>query len=1185
MEEEEAELYLYLLYLGFELALFLFRMVVRFLLFKKVGVPRWKALVPVYSTIVNYKVMGMSGWWILSQAPSVVVSLPGLKIPVWLMGLSYVVNYGVDIVFAYNFMRAFKKKWWIVPIAVVFQNLTELVAAVSSRFRYDEKFNRYKWRKVGGEIVSAKKVKEEKAKLLSKQKAEEKRLALEEPEPPEKTGVIKKITDFIVVHYKAVLILMLALTAGCGMLAGRVNINRDLTKYMPESSETAQGLDIMYREYEEVLAMPLSVMVKDLNAEEKTTEKKYLEDMDGVASVTYDETEKYNKNEYTLYELTISGKADGEKAAKVYKDITNHYAEKGKEIKMRGEVATTNATTLPLWVIVMAVVSALVILIIMAESYVEPVLYLLAIGFAVVMNMGTNAFLPSVSQITSSITAVLQLALSMDYSIMLATEFHREKAKGKDKVVAMKAALSRSFTAISASSVTTIVGMLVLLLMSFTIGRDLGIVLAKGVLLCLVSIFTVLPAFLIIFDKLIEKTRKKAFSPNLTMLGNASYKIRKFAIPIFLLIFGGSFALQMQVGNLYTNTDSEAIDEIFGPYNQMVIVYNHEKDENKIAEFCKKTEARADTEKVLCYGNTIDEPVRSNELLDKFAALGNKVELDENLIKFLYYHHYDKDETHKMSLAELVSFLRSSASSDKILSEFLNDETKSQLDQLSLFTDTGELYKWRSIKELATILGTDQASVYDLMVLFDAKRGKTGNGMTPRELVNFIKNKVLTNSRYKNAVPARVADVVELADGLLTILEELGIDLDLEITADDLYEVISDIADFLDKVPSIDKESINTLYALNWHETGGGTKGMSLWNLLYFVNNHVVSGKYSGRLGTEQKTKLKAALEIARARDEKRSGAELYELIGALSDKISTEKLELLEIYHGAKTALPEDYKMTVEEVVGFLSRNILEDERLSSLLGDKKEKIVVARDKIADAHSQLIQGDYGRVVVRTALPAESEETFKLVRELKEDLNERGLEAQAYFVGNSSMAYEMSQSFTRESYIITVVTALVIYVVVAVSFKSWSIPLILVMLIQTAVWITMTITGFTDGSIYFLALIIVQSLLMGATIDYAIMYTEQYVAARERGLSVGESVPLAYNKSIQAILTSAGVLTIVTAIVGNFAGNTAGKICKAISDGTFFSTILILLMLPALLASCDKIVIRKARKKQDGRHG
>ena len=1177
MEEDELIAYVYL---GYELLLYVIQVVTRFLFFKKAGVPRWKAFIPFYNTIVNYKVMGMNGWWVLSQVPSVVIAIPGLKIPVWLLGLSYIVKYGVDFIFAYNFKKAFNKKWWMIPIALIFQNITQIIAALSSKFKYDEKFNRYKWRKVGDKIVPAEKVKEEKEKLVKLQREEEKRLALEEPEPPEKTGFLKKITDFIVVHHKLVLIVMLALTAGCGVLAMKVNVNRDLTKYMPESSETAKGLDIMYREYEEVLAMPLSVMVKDLSAEEKQSEKKYLEEMDGVASINYDESEEYNKNEYTLYELTVSGKADGEKAVNVYKEITKHFGEKGKEIKMRGEVATTNATTLPLWVIAMAVVSALAILIIMAESYVEPVLYLLAIGLAVAMNMGTNAFLPSVSQITNSITAVLQLALSMDYSIMLATEFHREKAKGKDKITAMKAALSRSFTAISASSVTTIVGMLVLLLMSFTIGRDLGIVLAKGVLLCLVSIFTALPAFLIIFDGLIEKTRKKAFSPNLTVLGNISYKIRKFAIPIFLLIFGGSFALQMQVGNLYTNTDSEAIDAIFGPYNQMVVMYDHAKDEDKIAEFCKKAEVREDTKKVLCYGNTINEPVKANELLDKFASLGNKVELSEDLIKFLYYHSYDKDETHQVSIAELVNFLKTNAASDAILGNFINDETSKQLDRLALFTDTSELYKWRSVNELASIMETDRASVNDLMVLFDAKRGKTGDGMTPRELVDFIKNKVLQNPRYKSEVSATAVDVVNLADKILSIFEELEVELDLKITADELYELISLAAEAFEKTPSVSKETINTLYALHWHEVGGGTKGMSLWNLLYFMNNHVLKGSQAKRISNDQKVKIAAISEIVRARDEKRSGAGLYELISPLSNKISAEKLELVNIYHGAKTALPEDYKMTVEGVVEFLSQNILNDERFSSVLGDKKEKIVAARDKIADAKKQLIHGDTGRAVIRAALPAEGEETFKLVKELKEDLDSRELESPVYFVGNSSMAYEMSQSFTRESYIITIVTALVIYIVVAISFKSWSIPLILVMLIQTAVWITMTITGFTDGSIYFLALIIVQSLLMGATIDYAIMYTEQYVAARERGLKVSESVPLAYNKSIQAILTSAGVLTIVTAIVGNFAGNTAGKICKAISDGTFFSTILILLMLPALLAACDKIVIRKAKKKK-----
>lgn len=918
---------------------FILVIIALFFLFKKVGVKKWKAFVPLYNEAVGYKVAGMSSLWVLSQVPEIVVGIPGLRIPVWLNGLAVGLAFAVDIVFAIQLARAFHRKVGFIILSLLFPTIMTLIIGLSKKSVYDEHFNRYKYRKIGGKYVKKENVKAEKVKLLKASQDKMKKEILSEPEPPEKTGFLKKLTDFIVTKHKAVLAFVLLLTVGCGILATKVNINRDLTKYMPESSDTAKGLNLMYNEFDSVLAMPLSVMVDDLSPEEKQEEQTYLKNLEGVASLTYNDSEEHNKDNHTLYELTISGKSDSENGARIIKELKQRYQEKGKTLSIRGEVATSNAPVLPIWVIAIAVISALVILIIMSESYVEPMLYLVAIGLAVVINMGTNAFLPSVSQITNSITSVLQLALSMDYSIMLATEYHREKIRGKDKINAMKSALSRSFTSISASSVTTIVGMLVLILMSFTIGRDLGIVLAKGVLLCLLSIFTVLPALLILCDGLVEKTKKRPFAPKLDILGKISFNIRKFAILIFLLIMGGAFFAQLQVGNLFTNTDSEAIDKVFGPYNQTVAIYDL-KDEKKITEFCKDTDKNAKTTKVLCYGNTINDPQPADKLLDKFAALGTKVNINQKIIQLIYYFNSQFEDPSKVNAEELVTALK-----------------------------TGN---------------------------YPIKEGYT---MTPETFVGFI----------------------------------------------------SDVFNELDLKEIVDKD---------------------------------------------------------------------------LSDKITR------------------------------------------------------AESGIKNAKDQLISKNYGRVVIRTSLPAEGEETMAFVKDLKTDLENRHLESPVYLVGNSAMAYEMSQSFSTESMIISIVTAIVIYIVVAISFKSWSIPLILVLIIQTAVWITMSITGFTDGSIYFLSLIIVQSLLMGATIDYAIMYTEQYVAARENGLEIKNSVIRAYNKSIQAILTSAGVLTIVTAIVGNFASSTAAKICKAISDGTFFSTLLILLLLPALMAACDRFVVKHKKAKK-----
>ncbi|MBQ3445540.1 MMPL family transporter [Candidatus Saccharibacteria bacterium] len=1210
---EENLFYFFMLALIVWGALHLYNFIARFILFKKLGIPRWKALIPFYGAALNFKAFDMSGLWVFAQVPIMLVTIFSLNLPIWLTGLVYLLSYGVDFVYAIHFAKSFHRKWPTGTLAFIFPRTMRLVAGFSKKITYDDSTSRLKYAKVGDKYVPLADKKREQAKLIQATMEAERRELLAEPEPAEKKGFLKHITDWLVVHHKLVLSVMLAIAAACVVLMTKVNVNKDLTRYMPTSSETSQGLNIMYDEFNNVLAMPLSVMVKGLSTTEKQQEYTYLESLDGVKSIDYDDSSKYNQGDYTLYELTVTGKADGPVASTLFETIKSHYHGLGKTINFRGEVAMMNTPPLEIWVVAVAVIAALIILIIMSESYVEPVLYLVAIGLAIAINMGTNAFMPSVSQITNSITAVLQLALSMDYSIMLATEFHREKLRGKDKISAMKSALSRAFTAISASSVTTIVGMLVLLLMSFTIGRDLGIVLAKGVFFCLISIFTALPALLLIFDPLVEKTKKSPFAPRLDLLGEISYKIRKFAIPIFIVILGGSCILQAEVSNYYSNSDSAAIDAVFGPYNQSIIIYDR-ADEATATTLCKKLDAEDITDEVLCYGNTINDPVTTTEFKPKLEDLGSSVDMSDERVRFLYYHYYDHDESHTLTLDELADYL---LNADGELADFITPSMRDKLSKLRLFANTEESGTWRSSLELSQILDMPFASVKDIMILNDA-RYDIGEQMTLPELVSYIETDVMTDPTYAAMLPADLGDKLTTIKGLaefshkftkeefnqldaainsnnLTPQEISALLTALEIPAEQQPMVMAMLSQgayvlraIVNEVPltatdiatnlGVDESSARMLYALHASKSGRGTAGMSLKNVVYFLKNYVMNSKFASRLDADQQSKINALATILDEADTTQSGAGLYNLISPLSNDISKNKLDIALIYHGATYALPDDYKMTVEQVVNFLNDTVIKDERMGDIItDDTRLKADDAKNNIADAKSQMLGENYGRIVIRTKLSAEGEQTFDFISHVHDEISAAEFTKPTFVVGNSAMAYEMSQTFPSESLMITIVTAIAIYIVVAISFKSWSIPLILVLVIQTAVWVTMAITGMTDGNIYFLSLIIVQSLLMGATIDYAIMYTEQYVAARNRGVKLHEAVILAYNKSIQAILTSAGVLTIVTAIVGNLAGGIAAKICRTISDGTFFSTLLVLLVLPALIAACDRIIIKKSQ--------
>jgi predicted RND superfamily exporter protein len=183
-------------------------------------------------------------------------------------------------------------------------------------------------------------------------------------------------------------------------------------------------------------------------------------------------------------------------------------------------------------------------------------------------------------------------------------------------------------------------------------------------------------------------------------------------------------------------------------------------------------------------------------------------------------------------------------------------------------------------------------------------------------------------------------------------------------------------------------------------------------------------------------------------------------------------------------------------------------------------------------------------------------------------------------VGDSAMAYEMSQTFSGEMNFITILTMLAIFAVVVCTFKSFFVSMLLVLVIQCAVYIVMAYLSLTGSRIFFIALIIVQSILMGATIDYAILFTSYYVENRSYfKMSIRDALINTYNRSINAILTSASILIIVTAIVGNLATAIAAAVCQAISLGTFCATLIILVLLPALLATLDKFVIKDSRNK------
>ncbi len=557
---------------------------------------------------------------------------------------------------------------------------------------------------------------------------------------------MKKITDFIVQYRNFILFIFIIFSVIAIIASKNVNINYDIAKYLPDSSETRIGMDIMEDEFDETESS-LNLMFKGLSEDEKDKIHNELENINGVSSVDYENSEDYNKDDYTLYVVNVDDAEDSEIAKEVYENIDEKYND--YETYTSGAISQRNNPVLPMWIIVLAVGCAFIILIIMSESYVEPILFLFTILMAVLLNKGTNIFLDNVSNITSSISAILQMALSMDYSIMLINRYRQERENEDDKVEAMKKALYNAFKSISSSSVTTIVGLIALVFMSFKIGRNLGLVLAKGVLFSLICIFFVLPALILMFDKLIAKTKKKSPHIKLDGLGKFSYKIRYISVPIFVLVFLFSFIEKGNLDILYTDSQSDKISEIFKEDNQIAIVYKNEDEEN-IAKKLSDIEDVDKVKEVLGYGNTINQELKYNELNDKLKDLGADVTIEDYLLQILYYNYYNQNENNRITFGDFVSFIKNDVYNNKEMSEHIDEDIKNNVDKLENFTNETLFSKPLTSSELSNILGIDKESIDDILVYYNSKNNNVQISLN--EFINFMNNDVLTNNKYSSKI-------------------------------------------------------------------------------------------------------------------------------------------------------------------------------------------------------------------------------------------------------------------------------------------------------------------------------------------------------------------------------------------------------------------------------------------------
>ncbi len=368
----------------------------------------------------------------------------------------------------------------------------------------------------------------------------------------------KKIVKF------RVPILILSIILLIPAVWGYVNtrINYDVLTYLPEDIETMQGQEIMTNDFG--IGAFSMLMVDGMEDKDIVKLKEKVEKVDGVENVLWYDSladisvpqsmlpsklyDEYNTEDGTMMAVFFSG---GTSSDETMKAVTEIRKITGKQCFLSGMSAIVEDTKelaekeTPLYVLIAVALSALVLAITM-ESIFVPVLFLLSIGIAIVYNLGTNVFFGEISYITKALAAVLQLGVTMDYSIFLMHSYQEQQVRyNGDKERAMAHAISQTFSSVIGSSVTTVAGFIALCFMSFTLGKDIGIVMAKGVIFGVLVCVTVLPSMILCCDKLIEKTKHKPLLPD---IGRISDKVTKryviyvvaFVILLFPAIYGNN---------------------------------------------------------------------------------------------------------------------------------------------------------------------------------------------------------------------------------------------------------------------------------------------------------------------------------------------------------------------------------------------------------------------------------------------------------------------------------------------------------------------------------------------------------------------------------------------------------------------------------------------------------------------
>lgn len=742
-----------------------------------------------------------------------------------------------------------------------------------------------------------------------------------------------KLATMIVDKRKGFYLIFILLIIFSVITMNKVKVNNDLTTYLSDDTETRQGMDLMDAQF--TTYGTARIMVCNVTYEEAEELAGRVEEMEGVSMLDFEDSADSYHDMEALLSVTFDGEADDERTkecfAAVLEELSDYDIYYSSEIGQEERDASDLDKDMVV-ILMLAGVVIVAVLLFTSTTYAEIPVYLMTFIVAAILNKGTNFLFGTISFVTNSIAVVLQLALAVDYAIILAHRF-MEEHEDKDAREAVIVALSKAIPEISSSSLTTVSGMIAMMFMQFRIGYDMGIILAKAIVLSLVTVFFLMPGLLLNFSKAIDKTHHKSFVPNITAVGQFCVVTRYIVPPLLIVALVAAFHFSSKAAYVYDVNSLEA----------------KTMSENKFSVTMVNQE---------------------------FGSINQLAVLVPN-------GDYEQEAKVLRALERL---------------------------------DTVD-----SVMGLANIEAMDGYMLTQLL--------------TPRAFSELI-------------------------------------DMDVEVA-----------------------EMLYLAYAMS-------------------ENN-----------------------------------------LGAVVNGISQYEVPLIDIFL---------YIYDQKE-----SGNITLDEELEESLGDAHASICIARD-------QLLGEDYSRFVLELSVPSEGEETYETLEEIRQTVARYYDIEDIYLVGTSTSNKDLSDSFSTDNVIITILTAVFVMIILLFTFQSAGLPVLLVMTIQGSIWINFSLPYLQNEPVYFLGYLVVSAIQMGATIDYAIVITSRYMELKTY-MPIKEAIVVTLNQAFPTIVTSGSMLVAAGFIINNISSNAVvAAIGLALGRGTLTSIALVLLVLPQTLLLGDIIIEKTA---------